>query len=598
MRASTCVLPAAQRSVPHRRPTGGRARRRAAARVVVARATRASKNDDGEKRTSRPPLHVHVGAGKLAMGLVIPSLLESDVPTVMLQTTRAPWNGVRASAARQTRSFDESRLHMSVQHRNKPIQSARLIFDDASAVAFASSKLDDKSSLNENTFIISDDFANVWAPIIRAATSVSTAVGPALVDWLGRDVLMNALPMNAVESNAVPMNVGRKHEPNDDDKIVASTELTKVYCCENDHDAVHSLAQLLEGRAEVIPVVVDKVCSSLKVEGPEDEDPEEGTSSRLAARRRWTAFVSTEPFPGLILPLSGSNANDPFLPFDAKKNHGETFRVARDVKVAKFLHAKKLSQVNGVHTCLAFVALLASPIRDFNGLYAVESLNDVSLKSLESVSQPLADSIWTWAVAESLAVVAAHDADVAADAVTHPHLTEKSHSGVDITKLSLKELRQFEDARYTYAARRVLRDARESLGRLSGSARDDSVGRVLNAGVLLRLEGRMRTTRDTVRGLAQKLESDVAMHGVMNGDNLRRALGPVAAALVRESGFENLDALRRATDATYAAAASVAAFVTAGAEANEAARNNAVTRPAWASETAETAGEDAAEKKR
>jgi hypothetical protein len=107
---------------------------------------------------------VHVGAGKLAMGLVIPSLLESDVPTVVLQTTRAPWNGVRASAARQTRSFDESRLHMSVQHRNKPIQSARLIFDDASAVAFASSKLDDKSSLNENTFIISDDFANVWAP--------------------------------------------------------------------------------------------------------------------------------------------------------------------------------------------------------------------------------------------------------------------------------------------------------------------------------------------------------------------------------------------------------------------------------------------------
>jgi len=72
-----------------------------------------------------------------------------------------------------------------------------------------------------------------------------------------------------------------------------------VYCCENDHDAVHSLAQLLEGRAEVIPVVVDKVCSSLKVEGPEDEDPEEGTSSRLAARRRWTAFVSTEPFPGI-----------------------------------------------------------------------------------------------------------------------------------------------------------------------------------------------------------------------------------------------------------------------------------------------------------
>lgn len=533
---------------------------------------------------------MHVGAGKLAMGLVIPSLLESDVPTVVLQTTRAPWNGVRASAARQTRSFDESRLHMSVQHRNKPIQSARLIFDDASAVAFAS-RLDDASSLNQNTFIISDDLENVWAPTLRAATSVSTAVGPALVDWLGKDVLMRALP--DATSNAVETNVS-KHEPCSHDDDRAPSFFPKVYCCENDHDAVRALATLLEGRAEVVPVVVDKVCSSLHVEGPEDEDPEEGASLRLAARRRWTAFVSTEPFPGMILPLSGCDANDPLLPFDARKNHGDAFRVARDDKVATFLHAKKLSQVNGVHTCLAFVSLLASPIRDFHGAYAVESLNDVRLKSLEFLTQSLADSIWTWAVAESLAVVAAHDADVAADAVAHPHL-KSPERGIDITKLSPKELRQFEDARYNYAARRVLRDARESLGRLSGSAPDDSVGRVLNAGVMLRLEGRMRTTRDAIRALKQKIESDVAMHGTRNGDVARRALGPVAASLVRESGFGDVDALCEATDATYAAAASVAAFVTAGAEANEAARNNAVTRPAWASETA---AEETAEKQK
>ena len=388
------------------------------------------------------------------MGLVIPSLLESDVPTVVLQTTRAPWNGVRASAARQTRSFDESRLHMSVQHRNKPIQSARLIFDDASAVAFAS-RLDDASSLNQNTFIISDDLENVWAPTLRAATSVSTAVGPALVDWLGKDVLMRALP--DATSNAVETNVS-KHEPCSHDDDRAPSFVPKVYCCENDHDAVRALATLLEGRAEVVPVVVDKVCSSLRVEGPEDEDPEEGASLRASARRRWTAFVSTEPFPGMILPLSGCDANDPLLPFDARKNHGDAFRVARDDKVATFLHAKKLSQVNGVHTCLAFVSLLASPIRDFHGAYAVESLNDVRLKSLEFLTQSLADSIWTWAVAESLAVVAAHDADVAADAVAHPHL-KSPERGIDITKLSPKELRQFEDARGRSARSGAVRSA-------------------------------------------------------------------------------------------------------------------------------------------
>jgi hypothetical protein len=584
MRASTCVLPAPHRTSPHRRPTVGRARRARGARRVVVAASASSIENDGEKRKAR--LHVHVGAGKLAMGLVIPSLLESDVPTVVLQTTRAPWNGVRASAARQTRSFDESRLHMSVRHRNRPIPSARLIFDDESAVAFArvcaldhpesddhGSETHTKSSHTNpvpvsNTFIISDDVENVWAPLLSAATSVSTAVGPALVDWLGKEVLLNALPDLRNVTNVT--NTTNDHE----------TFLPKVYCCENDHVTVRALAELLRGRAETVPVVVDKVCSALRVEGPEDEDPEEGASVRRSARRRWTAFVQTEPFPGMILPLTRSDARDPLLPFDAATNHGGVFKVARDAETAAFLHAKKLAQVNGVHTCLAFCALLASPIRDFDGAYAVRSLDDVRLRSLETTTQRLADGVWAWAVAESLAVVAAHDAAVVADAVAG--VDETLGSLVDTSALSPEEARRFEDARCAYAARRVLADARESLARLSESAPDDTVGRVLNAGVMFRLEGRMRTTRDTVRRLRAKLETDVAMHGTRNGDAARRALGPVAASLVRASGFESVEALSNATDATYDAAAAVAAFVTVGAEANEAARNNAVTRPAWA----------------
>ena len=527
------------------------------------------------------------------MGLVIPSLLESDVPTVVLQTTRAPWNGVRASAARQTRSFDESRLHMSVRHRNRPIPSARLIFDDESAVAFARVRALDRESDDRgsetletletldsrvssssshtnlpvsNTFIISDDVENVWAPLLSAATSVSTAVGPALVDWLGKEVLLNALPERTNATNVTNFN----------ERVV----LPKVYCCENDHVSVRALAELLRGRAETVPVVVDKVCSALRVEGPEDEDPEEGASVRRSARRRWTAFVQTEPFPGMILPLTRSDARDPLLPFDAATNHGGVFKVARDAETAAFLHAKKLAQVNGVHTCLAFCALLASPIRDFDGAYAVRSLDDVRLRSLETTTQRLADGVWAWAVAESLAVVAAHDAAVVTDAVTG--VDETLGSLVDTSALSPEDARRFEDARCAYAARRVLADARESLARLSESAPDDTVGRVLNAGVMFRLEGRMRTTRDTVRRLRAKLETDVAMHGARNGDPARRALGPVAASLVRASGFESVEALSNATEATYDAAAAVAAFVTAGAEANEAARNNAVTRPAWA----------------
>ena len=66
--------------------------------------------------------------------------------------------------------------------------------------------------------------------------------------------------------------------------------------------------------------------------------------------------MQTEPFPGMILPLTRSDAHDPLLPFDAATNHGGVFKVARDAETAAFLHAKKLAQVNGVHTCLAFCA--------------------------------------------------------------------------------------------------------------------------------------------------------------------------------------------------------------------------------------------------
>ena len=274
------------RVVGHRRPTRVRSSRR------TVRATAGTSGDKRAAETSdalydkedddkqfipvqqKPPLHVHVGAGKLAMGLVIPSLLESKVPLVVLQTTRAPFDKVRASAKRETHAFDESRLHLQVKHRNRAMNSLRLFFKDENAVEFATERSTLKHQAPENTFIISDDMQDVWVPLLMSATSISTAVGPALVDWLGTELLSKLPSIDDVDDES---------------------KLPKIFCCENDHGTVAELSALLKSKANVVPCVVDKVCSSLTIEGPEEEEEEEGRQKKLN-RRRWTACVATGTF--------------------------------------------------------------------------------------------------------------------------------------------------------------------------------------------------------------------------------------------------------------------------------------------------------------
>jgi hypothetical protein len=517
----------------------------------------------------KPPLHVHVGAGKLAMGLVIPSLLESNVPLVVLQTARAPWDAVRSSAVQEnalkgTDHDVESRLHFTVEHRHKPLRSMRLIFADDDARGFAREKPD--PSEPSKTFILSDDFENVWMPLLRNATSVSTAVGPALVDWLGADLLSKLPSAERGEDGS-------------------RSELPKVYCCENDHEAVDALATSLRGKAHVVPCVVDKVCSKLRVEGPEDEDPEDGFSAKYAksatrassAKRRWTAEVHTEAYPGMILPLDPvPDTSDPYFPFDAVKNHQSVLRLCRNRATASFLRRKKLAQVNGVHTCLAFASLRDAPLRNFEGKYSVESLSDVHLRSLESVSQTLSDEVWTWAVAESLAVVFDHDAELITEALAPdlkpaaPNLSNLSNQATRPIEPLLETIDDF--VRREYAGRSILRDARDSLARLSSSARSDTVGRVLNAGVIVRLEGRMKVTRDVVREGARASERDPEW--------IRT--NPIVSTILSESGFDSVRDLSNAVDEVYEACAAVGGFVVKGAEERERLRKNAVSRPSWA----------------
>jgi hypothetical protein len=51
----------------------------------------------------------------------------------------------------------------------------------------------------------------------------------------------------------------------------------------------------------------------------------------------------------MILPLTGFDADDALFPFDVKNNVGGVVRRADSPAAARFLHEKKLRQVNGTY---------------------------------------------------------------------------------------------------------------------------------------------------------------------------------------------------------------------------------------------------------
>lgn len=431
------------------------------------------------------PLHVHVGAGKLALGLLLPAMVESTVPFVVLQAPRDPWDAIFGDDTLRAGDVD-GRLHVELDGRDR-ITLPLLVIDAERDVSAAASEVAAMAREVGGVFVVSPASDEVWLPLLSTATSISTSVGPALVPWLGREHLLK-LPRRASSSASTS----------------SKTPMPRVFACENDADAVAALALLLRGRADVVPCVVDKVCSRLEVTSRKG-------SSDLAST--WTACVTSEAYPGMILPLVPTREDDGPLPFAGE---GVVHTVS-DAAAAEFLHQKKLTQVNGTHTALAFTTMCEAADRGD----LPTDLDDMALLPVSDMSARHAEQMWDWAVCEALELLLDHGLDVA----------KRAYKVADDEAL----------------VGRILGDARVALERLSRSAKEDTVGRVLNAGVMLRLEGRLKTVND-------KLQREIAAGGANMGDAHR--------LLLAEAGVEGgLDELGAECDALFSQCAHVAELV-------------------------------------
>ena len=170
----------------------------------------------GPFRPHRRPggLHVHFGAGKLGLGLVIPAISESDGDFVVVQRDTGPWRQLAESGRRVGLFINSERvLTLGTATRFGPGALGGILLTDA---------------------------REHWLEASRRATSFSCSLGPSCADAL------------------LPVLSGLPRRPPDERPV--------LYACENSAESVRALEGGLSGRVAVTQCMVDRICYDKRVE--------------------------------------------------------------------------------------------------------------------------------------------------------------------------------------------------------------------------------------------------------------------------------------------------------------------------------------------
>ncbi|KAG5175263.1 mannitol 1-phosphate dehydrogenase [Tribonema minus] len=390
---------------------------RVAASLPVAQLQRLARHKrEGALAPNASKYHVHLGAGRLGLGLVIPALSRGAAPFAILQRPSGAWKALTASGADATR--------IRVNGDETVIEFALLVNGSRPEAALGGAL---------PVFAVTDDPV-ILAALIARATSYSTSLGPGLADTVLP--LLGGLPADA-----------------------AAEQRPALYACENDHAAVHSLAQELEGRVDVVDCMVDRICTERTI------------SAEFVG-------IGTEPHPGEVVVITPPKTA-PLPPLG-----GDNIRWPKIAAEAEYWCQRKLLMVNGMHTCLAFMTLCKHEPGGLSG----DGWKEHTLNTMATADEAERRRMWVWAVARCLFIAWEHEPEVIASA----HGAE-GHAEVCAALLSY---------------------ARATLGRFSTV--QDKVGRVLGGGVANRWNGRLKVIADFLAG-------EPAFRGGLRGELLKQA---------------------------------------------------------------------------
>uniref|UniRef100_A0A0G4FY26 Mannitol dehydrogenase C-terminal domain-containing protein n=1 Tax=Chromera velia CCMP2878 TaxID=1169474 RepID=A0A0G4FY26_9ALVE len=386
---------------------------------------------------SRKTVHIHFGAGKLGLGLVLKAMAKSAEATssqlVLLQRASNAWKSVVDCDSPYIRfALNSTEIcRLRVIRPGDPLDFEEIVQgarENAASKGHAGYFILHGSGEEEKTKLqqLLDWAVSDESPL---AAVFSTSLGPAL--HKATEPLLSRLP-----------------------KRKEAAERPALYACENDHVAVEKLAEKLKGKVTVVPCMVDRICAERTIGKCAD-----GTCD---------VSVVAEPFPGEIVLLSPpEHAQMPAF-------RGNNVHCPEDEREAHYFCERKKLMVNGMHTTLAFMTLAKEQPLDFMKIsgYDSETLapGDHELVNWAQGTEEDRRMMWNWAVARCILCCHQHTVDVI-----------KSAHGVT----SDEEV-----------CRILLAYARSTLDRFSTVR--DTTSRVLGGGIHNRFVGRLANLRDFV----------------------------------------------------------------------------------------------------
>eukprot|EP01053_Blabericola_migrator_P000783 Blabericola_migrator_1__782@NODE_1196_length_5141_cov_394_266062_g811_i0_p1_GENE_NODE_1196_length_5141_cov_394_266062_g811_i0NODE_1196_length_5141_cov_394_266062_g811_i0_p1_ORF_typecomplete_len486_score81_51Mannitol_dh_C/PF08125_13/0_0052Mannitol_dh_C/PF08125_13/1_1e02_NODE_1196_length_5141_cov_394_266062_g811_i035004957 len=246
-------------------------------------------------------LHIHIGCGKLGLGLVLKTLVGSGRRFVLFANPRGHW-----LEWKEARSMNRQ-LVVRFPKTEEPAIYLDLLYEND-----ALDKL--TQTHTGGCVLVCDKDSKVRTRLLQEANTMSIAVGGSNVAAIGDWLATNAAVLRS-----------------------RSTPLT-LFACENDHKAVSRLEARIPW-VKTVPCMVDRICSDIAFEMTQDA---------------FEIRVGTEHFGGEIVVLKDF---DGALPFTDPKST-ETVRASSLSIQADYFAQRKFLLVNGGHTTLAFLTML------------------------------------------------------------------------------------------------------------------------------------------------------------------------------------------------------------------------------------------------